>query len=131
MKLYSPFRFIFQELQIYDENGSYLGKVVRKLSWVHPRFDIYDNQNNLILEINRDVVQLWTFKIQKGNEEVAIILKKWKGLTAEVLSDADDFEVNFSISLSLNDKKIILGALFLVDKNYFEGNSCNALDLLD
>ena len=55
--------------------------------------------------------------------QLAIISKKYKGCLREVLTDADNFELNFNEGLSIDTKVLILSATFLIDMMYYEMNN--------
>lgn len=127
LKLRAPFKFFFFELNIHDQTDQHLGKIVRKFSFMHPRYKVYDAAGVELFDIKRNLIEIWTYRIFRGNFPVGIILKKWKGLATEFFSDADSFKVQFSQSLPLAHRKLLLGSLFLTDKDYFEGNSGSVL----
>ncbi|KAJ1464406.1 hypothetical protein T484DRAFT_1649648, partial [Baffinella frigidus] len=65
---------------------------------------------------------------EKGSEhvagqEVAKIVKVWSGLSKELCTDADNFELNFNNVQKPVSKARLLGSLFLLNQLYFEGKS--------
>ena len=65
----------------------------------------------------------WTFKIMNGEQEVGIITKKWSGLFKEAFSDADNFGIQFPPGLSVEQKALLLGSVFLIDFVHFENKN--------
>ncbi|PAV88206.1 hypothetical protein WR25_05226 [Diploscapter pachys] len=58
---------------------------------------------------------------ESGNE-IGEITKTWKGCCKETFTDADNFRVAFPVGMDINSKAAIIGAMFLIDFNYFEHN---------
>lgn len=62
----------------------------------------------------------------KEGEEVGKVVKIWSGLTKELFTDADNFEVEFPAAAEPSTKSRLLGGLFLLNQLYFETSSNNA-----
>lgn len=56
----------------------------------------------------------------KKGEEVGKIVKVWSGLSKELLTQADNFEVEFPIGSDEASRARLVGALFLLNQLYFE-----------
>lgn len=54
------------------------------------------------------------------NHEVGRMAKVWRGCCTEALGDADTFRVEFPADMTLNNKILLIGALFFVDFLRFE-----------
>ncbi|XP_053209549.1 phospholipid scramblase 2-like [Panonychus citri] len=117
-----------QQLEV-SASGSVCGFVKESWSLFVPKFRICNAAGETVLRIEgpfctfgcgRDI----EFKIftSNGNTQIGRIAKKWIGLTREVLSDIDHFGISFPMDLDVNIKAVLLGACFLIDFMYFEGN---------
>jgi hypothetical protein len=103
-----------------EANGKSLGSVRKRFTFLHTRYDVFDAQDRRLFEIGRGILKAWTFPIRREGQEVGVIRKRWKGLTREVFTDADRFQVEFSAIDDPVERKILLGALFLLDFKHFE-----------
>ena len=81
---------------------------------------MFDNSGQEIFKLFGPILHPWTFNILKDGNEIGKITKKWSGLGKEAFTDADNFGVTFPIDLPLEQKSILLGAVFLIDFVHFE-----------
>ena len=120
LKFNRPFRFIFHEIHINDKEGKLLGKIKKKFTFFVKKFIVEDSNSNEIYKINGPLFHPWTFRIMKDDNEVGKISKKWSGLGKEMFTKADNFNISFPQGIDVEQKSILLGALFLIDMLYFE-----------
>jgi len=126
-KLTRPFRFYFHELDVCQSDGAPLGKIKRRFAVLRRIYSVIDRNGHEIYELFGPLVHPWTFKIQKGGQELGKITKKWSGLAKETFTDADNFGITFPQGIDLSQKAVLLGAVFLIDFVHFEnsGNKRN------
>ncbi len=115
-----PFRFYFHEIEIVGENGELLGFVKREFSLLRKVYSVMNGNRDEIYKLFGPIFHPWTFEIQENGREVGKITKKWSGLLKESFTDADNFGVIFPDNLPLENKSILLGAVFLIDFVHFE-----------
>ena len=115
-----PFRFFFERLEVLRGDGKKIGIVQRRFNPFFKRFDILDEQGNLLLEVAGPLWKPWTFPFFKNGDEVAKVFKKWSGLFKEAFTDSDNFTIEFNNSLTIKDRELILAATFLIDIVFFE-----------
>jgi hypothetical protein len=115
-----PFRFYFHELGIYKSGGALLGKVQRRFAVVRRIYSVQDRHGKELFELFGPFLHPWTFEIYKDGRELGKITKKWSGLLKESFTDADNFGITFPKELDVNQKAILLGAVFLIDFVHFE-----------
>jgi uncharacterized protein YxjI len=120
LRLYGPFRFLKREIQVSTPDGKLLGVVRKRITFPHTRYDVFDAHERRIFEIARGFVKIWTFTINEDSREVAVITKRWSGLGKEMFSDADRFQLQFQQVRDPVQRRILLGALFLIDLKHFE-----------
>jgi uncharacterized protein YxjI len=122
MKTKHPFRFFFQEFEIYDNQNQKMGRVQQRFSILKKSFDIYDIQDNLIFEMRSGFFSFWTFPFtNRMGQQSALLQKKWSGFFKELLLDADNFLITFRDSrLNENQRMLILAASVFTDIQYFE-----------
>lgn len=126
MRAHHPFRFLFQRFEISDSNGKYIGSLQQRFSILTKRFDVLDNNNNVILEMKSPIWKIWTFPFLYQGQEIARIEKKWTGFLAEAFTDKDTFLVSFGGQVLKNEERlIILASSIFVDLRYFEKKAGN------
>lgn len=118
-----PFRFFFHEVEILKANGTVLGTVKRRFSFVRRIYSVADSQGVEIYELFGPFFHPWTFHIRKGITDLGQITKKWSGLLKESFTDADNFGIVFPNKIDTNQKAVLLGAVFLIDFVHFENSS--------
>lgn len=119
-----PFRFFFQRIEVYDFQGIYHGALQQKFSFFNKKFNIEDRTGAISFQMSSPIWKLWTFPIRRGKFEYATIKKKWAGLLTELMTDKDNFEIDFlSPHLDLVHKKIILASTLFIDLKYFENKA--------
>ncbi|MES2803722.1 MAG: phospholipid scramblase-related protein [Bdellovibrionota bacterium] len=117
-----PFRFIFQEFEIVDGQGVVLGSVKQRFGIFKKKFDVHNQQGDVIYEMRSGFFQFWTFPFfDRQGQMSALIQKKWSGMLKELFMDADNFTIEFkSDRLSENDRLIMLACSVFTDLQYFE-----------
>ncbi len=125
-RIEKPFAWYFQEATLFEE-GRAIGRVARRFGIVRDRLVVQDLSGRDLLEIERGFFDHFrfrgTFRVRLNGVEVALIRKEWRGLLAEVFTDADTFGIEFTEpSLDLEVRKLLLAATFLIDFTFFENN---------
>jgi len=136
-----------QEVQHLDAAGNPLGKTVESFWLFVPKYVIKDQngQDEFIFSqptcvggmcVNIFAEGLFNCRIpfyvfppgveqEKGNE-VGSIVKIFGGLSTELFTDADKFEMKFPPGAKSDTKARMLGSLFLLNQLYFEGGNQGA-----
>lgn len=120
LTMHSPFRWIHPEITVMETNGKTLGTTRKRFTFPHTRYDVLDPNGRRLFEIGRGILKAWTFPIRRDGEEVGVIRKRWRGIGSEVFTDADRFQLEFFGIKDPTERKILLGALFLIDFKHFE-----------
>lgn len=128
------FFWILSHLEVFRPDGSFLGRMQRRLKLIGRSFDLTDDQGT-VAEIRGPLLRPNTFWITKlasekqkgfdtsenGEVELAKITKKWGGMMREALTAADTFRVEYTdVSLSESLRWLTLGAAFAIDLDFFE-----------
>ncbi len=119
-KIVKPFRFFFHEGRVGDFNGKYYGKIKRQWSLVKKKLTVEDENGGELYRIESEILHPWTLKVYKNGIEAGEILKKWSGAGKEMFTDADNFTIKFPANASIEEKALLLGAVFMADLVYFE-----------
>lgn len=125
------------EVMVYlveDGKKEYLGKIKDPWNWCDIEFNIYDKNDNEKYKIEGNCCQLgfwcqWPcescqtidFEVKSpSGENVSSLQKKSKGCCTEMISDADNFALNFPKNATLVDKALLISAVLFVDFRHFE-----------
>lgn len=117
-RAHHPFRFFFQRLEIYA-NGQLVGALQQRFAFFSKRFDVLDANGQLLFEMRSGFFRVWTFPFFRGDEQVAVVEKKWSGVFNELFTDKDNFRVAFG-GLPEAHRMLVLAAAVFVDLQYFE-----------
>lgn len=117
-----PFRWIFQEFEIVNQQGVTIGSVKQRFGILKKKFDVHNQRGDVIYEMRSGFFQFWTFPFfDRQGHMAALIQKKWSGALKEIFMDADNFNVEFkNANLSENERLIILVCSVFTDLQYFE-----------
>lgn len=117
-----PFRWIFQEFEIVNQQGVTIGSVKQRFGIFKKKFDVHNAHGDVIYEMRSGFFQFWTFPFfDRQGHMAALIQKKWSGALKEIFMDADNFNVEFKNgNLSENERLIILVCSVFTDLQYFE-----------
>jgi uncharacterized protein YxjI len=122
------FRFVLNRFEILDAQGNYLGAMEQRWSLFYKAFDITDSRGRYILRMTSPHWKPWTFPLTRGSHELARVTKKWSGVFAEVLTDKEQFAVEFhSSKLSSSERILLVFCAIFVDVMYFEGQGTSSL----
>ena len=114
------FRFFLSRLNIFDASGRQIGFIKQHFSIFRRIYSVLSAEGGQVFRLVGPLLHPWTFNIIKDGGEIGKITKKWSGLGKEVFSDADNFSVFFPQDLDINQKSLLLGAVFLIDFVHFE-----------
>lgn len=120
LRLMRPFRFFFHKIYIFDSNSVLLGTVQRRFSLLRRIYSVLDSYGREIFILFGPILHPWTFIIKQQTADVGKITKRWSGLLKETFTVADNFGIEFPAGADINQRAILLGAVFLVDFVHFE-----------
>jgi len=80
----------------------------------------------LLAKVKSSPLHPWTFQIDQHGNEVAIIRKKWSNLAQEMMTDADNYEVELLPALRDGKlRQLVLAAALAIDLLWFENRDTN------
>lgn len=121
LELYKPLRLPFtNQMHVKDGRSQFLGMVQQRFSLFHRKFVLLGIDGREYYQILGPLWRPWTFHIMKNGTELGKIQKKWSGFGKELFTDADHFTLFFPKQADPLSKRLLLGAVFLVDLLYFE-----------
>lgn len=119
-----PFRWFFQRLVVKRADGRALGAIQQRFSLLSKRFDVEDETGRVLLEVCSPIWRPWTFEFRGSGRVKATVRKKWSGGFSEILTDRDNFHVEFTPEMSrLEERALVLAAALFIDLQYFEAKA--------
>lgn len=115
-----PFRFYFHRLEVYDDEGEYVGSIRKRWSILRRKYVLLDPDEKPVFEVVGPLLKPWTFDIFDGDQQIGQIRKNWSGFGRELLTDADAFGVEYAEDLEVEAKLMLLATVFLIDIVHFE-----------
>lgn len=116
-------------LKVMTSTGQLLGTVTEEFHIFSPTFTIRNAVGNPIFKVDGPMCvfsacpgQNVLFKLCNASNgaPVGTISKEWSGWGRELFTDADYFSMSFPVDLDPSLKAVCLGALFLIDYQFFE-----------
>lgn len=119
LRLRRPFRFIFHRLEVAAADGTAVGAIQKRWSWLRRIYDVEDARGQVVAELFGPILKPWTFEIRVRGQARGAIRKRWSGLGKEFFTDADNFGVELA-NLDPAVKVLAFAATVLVDVVHFE-----------
>ncbi|MBA6353217.1 MULTISPECIES: LURP-one-related/scramblase family protein [unclassified Colwellia] len=104
------------KVTVFDCDGNAVGYFKQKLFSIGGKFDIFDNQDQLVCQLKGNWVG-WNFRFMDGNDELAHISKEWGGIGKELFTSADNYALEISADVPEDHpiRKLILAAVMCID----------------
>jgi uncharacterized protein YxjI len=115
-----PFTFFLDRMEVKDRDGTKIGTVEQHFSVFKKKFSVNDRQGRRKFMLMGPLFSPWTINVKRENEKAGMITKEWSGAGKELFTDEDQFAVKFQEDMDASEKKLLIGALFLIDFKYFE-----------
>ena len=119
MQLTRPFRFIFHRLEVRAADGTLVGAIQKKWSWIRRIYDVENGRGEVVAELFGPLLRPWTFEIRLRGQTRGAIRKRWSGWGKELFTDADTFGVELA-NLDRDLKMLAFAATVLIDVVHFE-----------
>ncbi|MDV2583030.1 phospholipid scramblase-related protein [Alkalibacillus haloalkaliphilus] len=117
IRLQKPFRLTNHKVDIHDDH-SLLGSVEK--SFIENRYIVRDKDQEPCFELSSRIVWARSFNIENmSREEVGVIEKKWPDNIKRLVKSDNFFGMKIDRELSVEYKKILLGAIILIDFIHF------------
>ena len=120
LRVKRPFRFYFHEVSVTEASGRPLGSLRREFSLLRRVYTVTGPLGDEIYSLFGPLLRPWTFEIRKNGLFSGKISKKWSGALKESFTDANNFLLEFDPSMSVDEKALFLGGVFLIDFVHFE-----------
>ncbi len=114
--------WFFSHLELLYPDGSPIGRMERRLSFIGRRFELLENQGHAAM-VHGPMMRPNTFWVRQHGREIGKITKEWGGLARELVSVADSFQVEFDSALPEPLRWLIVGAAFSIDMDFFESRN--------
>jgi uncharacterized protein YxjI len=103
-------------VEVFDENGSLVGKFKQKFFSIGGKFDVLDSSDRTLCTLKGKWTS-WDFKFIKDQTEYAHVSKKWAGLGKELFTTADNYMLEIKETVPNNDplRILIVAAVMCID----------------
>jgi hypothetical protein len=116
-----PFRWIFQRMEIFNEQDQCLGALQQRFALFSKSFDVQDAQGQVVLSVRSPIWRIWTFPfLTAQGQEQARVEKRWSGLLREAFTDQDFFVLKLDPSAPAALRPLLLASAIFIDLQYFE-----------
>ena len=107
---------ILSTVQVLDENNNLIGKFKQKFFSIGGRFDILDNNENVVCTLQGKWTS-WSFKFIRGESVLAEVSKKWAGIGKELFTTADNYMLSIDETVKKDDnvRTLIMAAVLCID----------------
>ena len=123
------FFWFMSHLTMEGLGGASAGRIDRRFKMVGRRYEVSDGAGEM-LDLVGPLLKPHTFKLMRDGSEVGRITKRWSGVSREVFTAADTFQVAFesqeegglgaTAPLSEAMRWVMLGAAIVIDLDFFE-----------
>ncbi len=119
-----PFRFFFQRLEIKTPDGNVIGALQQRWSFTGKKFDVEDARANVTMQVYSPFWRLWSFPFYgvqtRSGQQLGLVAKKWSGIFTEMITDKDNFLVEFGPDMNLHERYLLMASAIFIDLQYFE-----------
>jgi uncharacterized protein YxjI len=104
------------KVSVHDENDQVIGGFKQKLFSIGGAFDVLDANDRILCSLKGKWTG-WDFRFMAGNEELARVTKKWRGIGAELFTNADTYmlEIDEDVPHASVVRQLIFGAVMCID----------------
>ena len=106
-----------QTISVFSPPGKKIGSIQENWTIAGADLSIKDAVGKTVMKIEGPVCPMASVSFDLmtlDRKQVGKIHKKWTGLTRELFTDADNFDISFPMDLDVKMKAVILGACFLI-----------------
>ena len=108
--------FFLSKVEVLDENGRVIGGFKQKLFSIGGAFRVLDARDNEVCVLKGKWTS-WEFKFLRGENELAVVSKKWTGLGRELFTSADNYVLSIGDRVPADDnvRILIMAAVMCID----------------
>jgi uncharacterized protein YxjI len=103
-------------VQVLDEHNAVIGYFKQKFFTIGGKFDVLGPNNEVLCTLKGKWTS-WEFRFMKGDQELAVVSKKWAGIGKELFTTADNYMLHISETVRPDDpvRQLILAAVMCID----------------
>jgi uncharacterized protein YxjI len=104
------------KVSVHDENDQPIGGFRQKLFSIGGAFDVLDANGNVLCSLKGKWTG-WDFRFLAGNDELARVTKKWRGVGVELFTSADNYILQIDDDVPPNSvvRQLIMAAVMCID----------------
>lgn len=121
LALNRPWSFFFARFDVEAWDGRPLGCVRQRFRLFGRRIDLTSPAGILLATARSTMLHPWTFRLEAHGTELATIRKKWSNLAQEMMTDADNYDIELLPSLRDGKlRQLVLATALAIDLTWFE-----------
>lgn len=104
------------KISVHDENDQPIGGFKQKLFSIGGAFDVLDANDRVLCSLKGKWTG-WDFRFLAGDNELAKVTKKWRGIGAELFTSADNYilEIDDDVPPDSVVRQLIMAAVMCID----------------
>ena len=104
------------KVRVYDENEELIGGFKQRFFSIGGAFNVLGAQDQVLCTLKGKWTG-WDFRFSAGDNELARVTKKWRGMGAELFTDADNYVLQISDEVPPDNpvRQLILAAVMCID----------------
>ena len=104
-------------VNVLNENDERIGGFKQKFFSLGGKFDVLGPSDNIICTLKGKWTS-WEFRFMAGDNELAMVTKKWAGLGKELFTSADNYVLQIHDHVPPNNpvRQLIMAAVLCIDK---------------
>lgn len=104
------------KISVHDENDQPIGGFRQKLFSIGGAFDVLDAHDKVLCSLKGKWTG-WDFRFLAGDNELAKVTKKWRGIGAELFTSADNYILEIDDDVPPNSvvRQLIMAAVMCID----------------
>ena len=108
--------FVRSKVSVHDNNDEPIGGFRQKLLSIGGAFDVLDVNDKVLCSLKGKWTG-WDFRFMAGDDELAKVTKKWRGIGAEMFTSADNYILEIDEDVPPNSvvRQLIMAAVMCID----------------
>lgn len=107
---------LLSRVEVFDESMKKIGGFKQKLFSIGGAFKVLGENDQPLCDLKGKWTS-WEFKFLAGDEELAVVTKKWAGLRKEMFTSADNYVLQISEDIPADQpvRQLIMAAVLCID----------------
>lgn len=113
--------FFRSTVEVFDGNAILVGKFQQRMLSLGGKLDVLDTDNQVVCTVQGKITS-FDYKFLRGDQQIALVTKKWMGLGKELFTSADNYVINIEPTVAAKDniRNMIVAAALCIDMVFAE-----------